>query len=402
MILIFNPEKIMKLKTAERKYFGRENDALEIEVSRAEDSFIYDRNGKRYIDLFMGWCVGNFGWNNPEVKKTVRNYDGADYIYPGFHFKPWVELAEVLAKITPGNLEKSFRATGGSEANEAALQMAMLYTKRNKFLSMEESYHGNTIATISIGSSESQEKFGNLLPNCKKIAMPPNAKALSKAETHLKKKDIAAFIIEPVICNYHTCVPDQEFMSGIRDLCTKYGTLLIIDEVATGFGRTGKLFGCEHFNIVPDIMTMSKAIAGGAAGLGAAITTHEIANKIKDDFQFYSTFGWHPLSTIAALANIKYILKHKVQLLDHVNEMGNLFMERLNGMDIGEDAEVWGKGLAITLNLNDSKRAKKVAEKCRKDGLLIHQESEGLQFFPALNIKKKVALEALDILESNL
>jgi acetylornithine/succinyldiaminopimelate/putrescine aminotransferase len=392
----------MKLKTAERKYFGREREESEVEVAGAEGSFIYDQDGKRYIDLFMGWCVGNLGWGNPEATKAIRNYEGPDYVHPGLHFEPWVELAEMLAEITPGKLEKSFRATGGSEANEAALQMAMLYTKRSKFLSIEESYHGNTIATISIGASESSEKFGNKLQNCKKIPMPPDAKALSKAETLLKKKDVAAFIMEPVICNYHTYVPDQEFMSGIRELCTKYGTLLIIDEVATGFGRTGKLFGCEHFDIVPDIMTMSKAIAGGAAGLGAAITTHEIAEKIKDDFQFYSTFGWHPLSTVAAIANIRYIMKHKMQLLDHVNAMGDLFIERLSKMDIGNDAEIRGKGLAITLNLKDSKRAEKITEACRKDGLLIHQESEGLQFFPALNIKKEVALEALNILKSNL
>lgn len=329
----------MKLKTTEEKYLGRESEAFDLEVTAAEDSFIYDRNGKRYIDLFMGWCVGNLGWGNAEVKKAVRNYDGPDYIYPGLHFKPWVELAQMLAEITPGKLEKSFRATGGSEANEAALQMAMLYTKRDKFLSLEGSYHGNTIATISIGSSKNREKFGNMLPNCRKIPMPPDAKALSKAETQLKKKDIAAFIMEPVICNYFTFVPDKEFMIGIRDLCTGYGTLLIIDEVATGFGRTGKLFGCEHFDIVPDIMTMAKAIGGGAAGLGATITTREIAEKIKDDFEFYSTFGWHPLSTIAAIANLKYINKHKAQLLHHVNEMGAFFMDRFREMNIGEETE---------------------------------------------------------------
>jgi acetylornithine/succinyldiaminopimelate/putrescine aminotransferase len=392
----------MELKTAERKYFGKETEGFDLEVFRTEGSFIYDRNGKRYIDLFMGWCVGNLGWDNSDVKKAVRNYDGPDYVHPGLHFQPWVELAEMLAEITPGKLEKSFRATGGSEANEAALQIAMLYTKRNKFLSMEESYHGNTIATFSIGASENSEKLGNTLQNCKKIDMPPDSKALSKAETRLKKKDIAAFIIEPVICNYQTYVPDQEFISGIRDLCTKYGTLLIIDEVATGFGRTGKLFGCEHFKVVPDIMTMSKAIAGGVAGLGSAITTNEIAEKIKDDFQFYSTFGWHPLSTVAAIENIKYIMKHKAKLLDHVNDISDLFMERLKGMDIGEESEVHGKGLAITLNLKDSKRAKKIVKNCLKDGLLLNQDSEWLQFFPALNIKNEVVLEALEILENNL
>ena len=99
----------MKLKTAERKYFGRETEEFDVEVSRTEGSFIYDRNGKRYIDLFMGWCVGNLGWGNAGVKKAMRNYDGPDYVYPGFHFEPWVELAEMLAEITPGKLEKSFR-----------------------------------------------------------------------------------------------------------------------------------------------------------------------------------------------------------------------------------------------------------------------------------------------------
>jgi acetylornithine/succinyldiaminopimelate/putrescine aminotransferase len=389
----------MKLKTAEHKYFGRERETHDIQIARSNGSFLYDTDGNRYIDFFMGWCVGNMGWGNDEIKDIIRNFDGPDYIYPGLKYEPWVELAELLAEIAPGKLQKSYRASGGSEANEAALQMAMLYTGRRKFLSIEDSYHGNTLATLSIASSSNREKFDNLLPGCYKIDLPLNEKALGKVETKLKSKEIAAFIMEPVICNLGAYVPETEFMTGLRDLCTKYGTLLIFDEVACGFGRTGKIFASEHYDAEPDIMTVSKAITGGYAGMGATIATDDVAAKIKDDFEFYSTYGWHPLSTAVAIANVKYLINNRDQFLDHVNEIGQLFMNRLGEIDFRDDVKIQGKGLAIGVELEDAKKAEKIRKKCREKGLLISVEEKTLQFFPALNIDEETAYEGLDILQ---
>ena len=121
--------------------------------------------------------------------------------------------------------------------------------------------------------------------------------------------------MEPIICNLGAVVPEDEFIRGVRKLCTRYGTLFIADEVATGFGRTGKLFACEHFDLEPDVLCMAKAITGGYGGLGAVITTSKIANAIKEDFGLYSTYGWHPRAVAVALANLRYLTRHRNKLL---------------------------------------------------------------------------------------
>ncbi len=157
---------------------------------------------------------------------------------------------------------------------------------------------------MSIGASDNRETFKNLLPKCHKIEPPLDRKALGKVETLLKKRDVAAFIMEPIICNLGAVVPEREFIRGVRKLCTRYGTLFIADEVATGFGRTGKLFACEHFDIEPDVLCIGKAVTGGYGGLGAVITTSGIAKAVKEDFGLYSTYGWHPRAVSVALANL--------------------------------------------------------------------------------------------------
>jgi acetylornithine/succinyldiaminopimelate/putrescine aminotransferase len=390
----------MSTKTSNSNYFGRDHAPLNLEVVRAEGSFLYDANGKEYIDFLAGWCVGNLGWRNEAIEKAIKNSDSPTYIYPSLLYKPWAELAELLAKITPGKLKKSFRTTGGSESIEAAMQIAMISTGRHKFLSIEGSYHGNTFGALSIGDSENRKTYPNLLPGCYKIDPPLDRKAAAKVETILKKKEIAAFIMEPVICNLGVEIPTQEFMETVRELCTKYGTLLVIDEVATGFGRTGKLFATEHFGIEPDIMCIAKALSGGHAGIGAAITTEEVARSVEGEFSLYSTYGWHPLSTDAAIANIQYWQQNKAAILKNVTEVSSLFWEKLSHMKFKNEAEVRIKGLAIGVNVATANYAKKLQEKCLKAGLLFNAEDTFLVFFPALTIEKDVAEKGLDILES--
>jgi adenosylmethionine-8-amino-7-oxononanoate aminotransferase len=238
----------------------------------------------------------------------------------------------MLARITPGKLAVSYRTTGGTESVEGALQIAMACTGRGKFVSIEGSYHGNSIATMSLGGSHNRETFKNLLPNCHTIKPPLDRTALGKVETLLKKRDVAAFIMEPIICNLAALVPEDEFIRGVRRLCTRYGTLFIADEVATGFGRTGKLFACEHFDLEPDVLCVSKAITGGYGGLGAVITTSKIANTIKGDFGLYSTYGWHPRAVAVALANLRYLRRHQNKLLKNTTQLGEYFRSRLSQM----------------------------------------------------------------------
>lgn len=390
----------MNTRLIDKNYFGRTGSPLDLEITGSDGSYLFDANDKEYIDFLGGWCVGNIGWGNKEIKDAIKRYNGPTYVHPTMLYRRWAELAEILADITPGKLKVSYRTTGGSESIEAAMQAAMCYTGRSKFLSIEDSYHGNTIGALSIGSSGNRKKYPNLLPGCYKIKLPLDVQALDKVESRLKKKDIAAFIMEPVICNLGVYIPEKEFMKGLQQLCNKYGTLLVMDEVATGFGRTGRLFATEHFDIAPDIITMAKAISGGYAGIGAMITTSKIARQIEDKFSFYSTYGWHPLSVEAAIANIKFLVRNKKPILDNVAEISELFQTRLSSMKFRHGSELSIKGLAIAVNVGASDYAKKIRKKCLNSGVLLNAEDDTLILFPALNIDRKVVENGLDILEA--
>jgi acetylornithine/succinyldiaminopimelate/putrescine aminotransferase len=390
----------MKKQSREEKFFMSTEEPEDIQVVRTTDEFIYDQRGKRYIDFNAGWCVGNLGWKRKEIQSKINPSKVPDYIAPGYHYQGWVDLAELLASIAPGELQKTVRATGGTEAVEAAMQIAMLYTGRTKFLSVEGSYHGNSIGTLSIGSSENREQFKNLLPNCIKIKPPLDADAADKVETKLKNRDIAALIMEPVICNLGVMMPEHAFMKRISALCRRYGTLLVMDEVACGFGRTGKLFACEHFEIEPDILCLAKAITGGYVPMGACMTTAKIAEKVmKKGFQFYSTYGWHPLAVEAALANIRYWIKNKEKILRNVTILSQRFTDRLTQMKFRKGATLRITGLAIGIDVNDQKYADSIQQKCMKKGLLFTTQEQTLTFFPSLTMRQAVAEEGLEILE---
>ena len=342
------------------------------------------------------------GWGNTEIRAAARKFDGPDYVHPDYLYRPWVQLAEMLARITPGKLAVSYRTTGGTESVEGALQIAMAYTGRGKFVSIEGSYHGNSIASMSIGASDNRETFKNLLPNCHKIEPPLDHRALGKVETLLKKRDVAAFIMEPIICNLGAVVPEEEFVRGVRSLCTRYGTLFIADEVATGFGRTGELFACDHFDLEPDVLCMAKAITGGYGGLGAVITTSRIAKAIKEEFGLYSTYGWHPRAVAAALVNLRYLTRHRNRLLQNATQLGTYFLDRLSGMSFRGKATVRGKGLAIGIEVKDEDYASEVGDTCRQNGLLVSAEEDVLMLFPALTITRQTAQRGLDIFERSL
>ena len=393
----------MNTAQKDKKYLGREGKPRPLTVARQKGPYVWDEKGKKYIDFAMGWCVGNVGWKVEEITKKIKKYDGPTYVSPGYMYKGWVELAELLAKITPGRLTKSFRVTGGTEAVEIALQAAMAHTKRHKFISIEGGYHGHSIAAMSIGSSDFRGWYKNLLNHCNKIKPPLDKRAADKVVKLLAGRDIAAFIAEPIICNLAVEVPTQEFFDTVQSACKKYGTVFIADEVATGFGRTGKMFASEHYGLKPDIMCLAKGATGGYGALGATIMTPEVAKSFEFDFSFYSTFGWHPLNVEAATQNIRYLLRHKRVFLKNANELGSYFEKRLNAMRFRYPAEVRIKGLAIGIVFEKEGYNSELIARCLANGLLIDDAAaRGIALYPPLNLDMKVAKQGLDIFERSI
>ncbi|MDB4898243.1 MAG: argD [Gemmatimonadetes bacterium] len=388
----------MRRSSVERRHLGVQEPPA-IRVTRSDGSYLWDDDGTRYLDFTMGWCVGNLGWNHPALLRTAADFRGPDYVYPNYAYEPWAVLAQLLASIAPGRLTKCFRATGGSEAVELALQAAMIHTGRRGFLSIEDSYHGNTLGTLSVAASDSRKKMPNLLPHCAHIEPPLAAETLERVERRLARRDVAAFIMEPISINLGVLVPDVEFMRGLQRLCRRHGTLLIMDEVATGFGRTGTLFACEQLGVEPDIMTVAKALSGGAGGIGAMIATAEVAESMEEEGSFYSTYGWHPRSTHVAIATVRYIIRHRESLLRHVVRMSAHFHERLDAMPFREEPEVNARGLAIAVDVDDEDYASLIEKRCRRAGLLVTTESSSVLLLPALNVDRVVADRGLDILE---
>lgn len=391
----------MNTQQKDKKFLGRDGEPRNMEVVCSEGNYIYDARGHKYIDFFMGWCVGNVGWGVKEILKKIKRFNGPDYVSPGYLYKPWTELAELLAKITPGKLMNSFRATGGTEAVEIALQAAMAHTKRYKFISIEGSYHGHSIGAMSVGSSDFRSWYKNLLSGCYKITPPLNTEAARKIEKILSNRDVAAFICEPIVCNLAVIIPTREFFDIVQKACRRYGTLFIADEVATGFGRTGKMFASEHYDLKPDIMCLAKGLTGGFGALGTAIMTEEVAKSMEFSFSFYSTFGWHPLNVQAAIANIKYLLKNKTKFLKNASVISQYFKERLGKMKFRYPAEIRVKGLAIGIQFSRNNYSDKIISKALTKGLLIADaSSSNVIIFPPINISHTIAKRGLDILES--
>ena len=386
----------MDVQQRDRKFVAREGPAEGVQVARAKGSSLFDHHGKKYIDFTPGWCVGNLDWDNEEVLAAIRTFNGPPYVHPDHVYRPWAELAEMLADVTPGQLTKCYRATGGSEAVEIALQVAMAATGRQGFLSLADAYHGNTLGARSVGDPQ---EYRNLLSHCHRVEPPLDDRAAEKVERLLAQESTAAFIMEPVVCNLGVLIPSREFMTRVREACRESGTLFVMDEVATGFGRTGKMFASEHFDVDPDILCLAKAITAGYAPMGTTVVTKAVADAA--GVEFYSTYG-HPLSVACAIANLKYWGRHRERLLANVTEQGDYFRTRLTQMKFAEPGSVRVLGLAIGVEFGEeSAYAANLGDRCREAGLLVSAEEDNLlTIFPPLTIERDVARQGLDIIES--
>lgn len=246
-----------------RKPLARDLPA-ELQVAATNGSILTDSRGRKYIDFLMGWCVANFGGRPEPIMKAIESFKGADYVYPGYSYAPWTELARLLASLAPRPLTTCFRATGGSEAVDLALQAAMIHTGRRAFLSLEDSYHGNSLAALSIGAPDSRERIKNLLPHCGKIAPALDAKALHRIEQRLKWRDVAAFVMEPISINLGVLIPEKDAIRGVRDLCRRYVRYSSpMKSRADSAGRTGRAFACEHFDLARPAAVRIQGLAIG-------------------------------------------------------------------------------------------------------------------------------------------
>jgi len=378
----------------DRKFLGRSSKPEDLAVVSADGVRFRDARGRTYIDLTSGWCVGNLGWNPRPIVDAVRDFTGPSYVHPSFQYARWGELARLLVDIAPGRLERAYRCTTGTEAVECALQLAMTATGRHKLVSLEGAYHGNSFGARSIGEGG----VDNLLKGCAKLAPPLDERALGRLETLLQHRDVAAFILEPIAMNLGVLIPDGTFMRGLAALCHRYGTLVIADEVACGFGRTGALFACEHYGLEPDLMCIAKAVTNGVAPLASTLATADIADACEDELSFYATFGWLPFAVEAAIACVQHWRRHGEEILANVTDRSNQLRTRLS-VRLPQEAELHLIGLACAIELGDEGYVQRVVKRCRKQGVVIGGEEDTLELFPPLVIDEHTLADVLDILD---
>lgn len=338
---------------------------LGLEIQRAEGVFLYTPEGKRYFDLVSGVSVSNVGHSNPEVTgavcEQVRKHMHL-MVYGEIIQKPQVEHAALLASHLPGNLDAVFYVNSGSEANEAAVKLAKRATGRTEIISCINSYHGSTHGALSLmGSEKFKNAFRPLLPDIRHIRFN------SIEDLEFITAKTAAFIIEPVQGEGGVRIPVEGYLEAVRQKCTQTGTILIFDEIQTGFGRCGKLFAAEKWDVVPDIITLAKALGGGMP-LGALAASSELMSKWQSNpvLGHITTFGGHPVSCAAALASLKILLRE--DWIANADRKGLLYKTILeNHTAVKEIRQV---GLLLAVDLGESRAAERILPLLIEEGIM--------------------------------
>lgn len=352
-----------------------------------------DANGKKYLDFFSGLAVNNLGHCHPDVVRVIRDQAGKLMHTSNLYCtEPQAKLAEKLIKLSfPG---KVFFCNSGAEANEAAIKLARKWgnPQANEIITMKESFHGRTITTMTAtGQTKYQKGFQPLMSGFK-YAPFNDLNALKKLIT----KRTIAIMMEPIQGEGGVNIATQEFVKGVRSLCNKKKILLIFDEVQTGIGRTGKLFAYEHYGIVPDVITLAKALGGGLP-IGAMIAGEKFSDVLQPGTHA-STFGGNPVVCAAACAVLEIIKKEG--LLENAVKMGDYLCKKLQNVKsvCSLISDIRGKGLMIGVELKIE--GGEIVKECLKKGLLINCTVEKvLRFLPPLNVKKSQIGEAIGILE---
>jgi adenosylmethionine-8-amino-7-oxononanoate aminotransferase len=357
-------------------------------IVKTDGCYLVDQHGHRYLDAVAGiWCV-NVGYGRTELADVAhKQMSTVPFLAPTMTHEPGILLANKLLELV-GMAGHVYLSNSGSEANEAAFKIVWQYHaqsgepggfQRHKIISRYRAYHGNTLGGVSAtGQAERKMSYGPTVPGFIHIP-PPNpyraseatpaehglacAKMLEETIIFEGPQTVAAFIMEPMISGGGALIPPDEYLPAIRDICDRYGVLLILDEVVSGFGRTGKMFGYEHWNVKPDIFTFAKGIASGYVPLAATLVKQEIFEAFLGEpgdlshFRHINTYGMHPVSAAVGLRNIEII--EEENLSENSANMGQYMLEQLD--DLVEHpyvGDVRGKGLLVGIELVADKETK--------------------------------------------
>jgi acetylornithine/N-succinyldiaminopimelate aminotransferase len=372
---------------------------LSIEIKKAKGSYIYDRNGKKYLDFVAGVSANSLGHQHPKVTKAIKkqlNSYTHVMVYGEFIQEQPLQLCKLLSQTLP-NTYSVYITNSGTEACEGALKLAKRFTKRYEIVAAHHSYHGNTQGSMSVSGAEVQNRaFRPLVPGTKFIHY--------NLVSDLKKitKNTAAVILETIQGGAGFIVPKDGYLKKVKQRCEEVGALLIVDEIQTGIGRTGKFWGFEHFEIIPDIIISGKGLGGGMP-IGAFIAQKNLMDVLKEHptLGHITTFGGHPVIASAGVATVNTI--QNSTLIEDTLEKEQLIRSLLKHPLI---KEIRGKGLMLAVLVESPEIAAKIIHRCLANGLILFFllfEGRAIRITPPLTISKKeiskgckILLETLD------
>lgn len=338
---------------------------LSLEIVRAEGIYLYDNDGKSYIDMIAGIGVSALGHRHPKVVEAIHAQTDAylhTMVYGEFVLSPQVKLAKLLTEHLPDPLDSVYLVNSGSEATEGAMKLAKRYTGRPNIISGTKAYHGSTQGAASLmWPTEFSQAFYPLLPGIDHIDFN------HVDDLYKINKNTAAVILEPVQAEAGVYPPKAGYLEAVRKRCDEVGALLIFDEVQTGMGRTGSLFAAQKYGVTPDIMTLAKGLGGGMP-IGAFVASNEIMQSLSHDptLGHITTFGGHPVSSAAAHATLQFLLESK--LIQQVDSKSKYVYDKLSVHP--KVKEVRNSGLLLAVELDSFTATKKVIDGCVEKGLL--------------------------------
>jgi len=394
-------------------------------VVQAKGSLLWTKEGQRLIDFTSGWNVTNLGWNNEEIINAAQeqlSFSSYVPMWSSCHIQE--KYANALTNALPTQLSAIIRATGGTEANEVAIKLARSYTGRKKIIGFKDTYHGQSLTTMSIGFRPKDTKaIDPMVPKFIQMEYPyAQTKNIAEQkdildnfalslEQLLKKSDVAGMILEPgMITGWGSCgIAPIGFLQKVRELTKKYGVIMILDEVGTGFSRIGSLFGFQLYNVIPDVITFAKGSCNGVGGIGTVVSAKNIIEPTISKANYTSTFGWSPVSCAAALKTLELHIKHKTWKESQVK--GKTIIKKIKNSikRYTDSVKVFGIGMEIGINFIDTNNKSKeeiaqdVANKAFKKGLHIVDSGEGnIQIMPPINIEPELLQEGLEILNESI